>query len=108
MNIEERVRLIKAMEYIARQINDEDIFMSWLENGVADGDIEYGDLRYDPLDEDMKYYAGDDGNFADVINTFMSVMSRARASGGLYCDGVCAGERRLAAWPMDSSNVTST
>ena len=41
---EERVKMVKAMEFICRQINDEDVFMGWLMNGVADGDIEYGDL----------------------------------------------------------------
>ena len=46
MNTKERVKMVKAMEYIARQLNDESIFMGWLSIGVADGDIPYGDLDY--------------------------------------------------------------
>ena len=38
---QERTRMVKAMEYICRQINDEDVFNGWLMGGVADGDIEY-------------------------------------------------------------------
>ena len=39
MNKTERVKFVKAMEYICRSINDETIFDAWLMNGVADGDI---------------------------------------------------------------------
>ena len=39
--MEERIKMIKAMEYIARQINDEDVLGRWLVCGVADGDIDY-------------------------------------------------------------------
>jgi hypothetical protein len=35
----ERVELVRAMELIARAVNDEDVFMTWLISGVADGDI---------------------------------------------------------------------
>lgn len=40
--------MVKAMEYIARQINDEEVLMPWLQLGVADGDIYYGDLDAAP------------------------------------------------------------
>ena len=39
-NMEERAKMVEAMEYIARQVNNEDIFMRWLRSGVADGDSE--------------------------------------------------------------------
>ena len=90
MNAVKRIKCIKAMEFLARQLNDEEIFdQSWLTIGVADGDIKYGDLdiQIDDLDN-LEYYWNDDENFADLMDTFLFTMSRARKSGGLYCDGV--------------------
>ena len=86
MNTNERVKMLKAMEYIARQINDEDVLLRWLVNGVADGDIEYGDLTAED-DGSNEYYA-EDKHFADLMDTFLWVMYKAYRSGGLYCDGV--------------------
>ena len=84
----EKVKAIKAMEYLARQINDEEIFEEWLLDGVADGDIDYGDLDVKSEDpEALDYYLEDD-NFRDVLRVFLRVMSRARKSGGLWCGGV--------------------
>ena len=88
MNTIERIKMIKAMEYIARQINDEDVFSGWLTEGVADGDIEDGDLTVGSDDaEELEYYLSDD-SFADIMDTFLWVMAKARKSGGLYCDKV--------------------
>lgn len=86
MNIPERTKMVKAMEFIARQINDEVVFEGWLMNGVADGDIEYGDLTVGE-DEDLSYYLDDD-NFAYLMTCFLRRMAAARKSGGLYCDKV--------------------
>lgn len=86
-NLIERLRMVKAMEYIARQINDEDVFMGWLYAGVADGDIKYGDLS-DEDDGGLEYYIEDDKIFADLMACFLRRMARAKQSGGLYCDGV--------------------
>ena len=36
----ERTKAVLAMEYIARQINDEEIFDIWLTYGPGDGEIE--------------------------------------------------------------------
>lgn len=84
----ERIKMIKAMEYIARQVNDEGVFDGWLTEGVADGDIDYGDVSVGTDDaEDLEYYLRDE-NFADLMDTFLWVMARARKSGGLYCDKV--------------------
>ena len=84
-----RTKMVKAMEYIARQINDEEVFLGWLMNGVADGDIELGDLAVNADDaDDMVDYYLDDETFADLMDTFLWVMNKARKSGGLYCDGV--------------------
>ena len=37
---EERAKMVLAMEYICRQINDEVAFNGWLMCGVPDGDIQ--------------------------------------------------------------------
>ena len=92
MNIKERTKMVKAMEFIARNLNDESIFCTWLSIGVADGDIPYGDLEFrgagDEVDEDVEYYC-EDKNFADLMDTFLHVMRRAaREDSGLYCDGI--------------------
>ena len=92
MNTKERVKMVKAMEYIARQLNDESIFMGWLSIGVADGDIPYGDLDYrgdgDEVDEGLEYYC-EDAHFADLMDTFLRLMKRAVVNdSGLFCDGI--------------------
>ena len=88
MNKYERLMMVKAMEYIARQVNDESVFDSWLWAGVADGDIEYGDFDGSQESmEELSYYL-DDKNFGELMTKFITLMVRARQSGGLYCDGV--------------------
>lgn len=84
----ERIKLVKAMEFVARNINDEDVFEEWLINGVADGEIDYGSLDValdDP--ENLDYYIEDD-NFAGLMKTFLQIMAGARKSGGLYCNNI--------------------
>lgn len=83
--IEERVKMVKAMEFIVRQVNDETIFDSWLMNGVADGDIEYGNL--DDIPGEAEYYAEDNETFAELMALFLRIMKRANKD-GLYCGGV--------------------
>lgn len=80
----ERKKMVLAMEFIARQVNDEDVFMSWLAVGVADEDIKYGSLDIDEVDD---YYIEDD-NFKDLMDTFLRLMVNANESGGLYCDDI--------------------
>ena len=85
----ERVKMVKAMEFIARQINDEEVFWGWLMEGVADEDIYYGDLDATPSDvaDSAEDYI-EDRDFADLMDTFLWCMQRAYKSGGLYCDGI--------------------
>ena len=79
MNKVERNKLVCAMEYIARQINDENVFEGWLAEGVADGD----------MTADCEDYYSDDEHFADLMDAFLWCMHKAYKSGGLYCDVVC-------------------
>lgn len=85
----ERIKAVKAMEFLARQINNENIFENWLTMGPADGDIKYGDLEVKPEDaEDLEYYI-EDNEFRDLMKTFLNLMTEAKKDGGLYCGNVC-------------------
>ena len=89
MKRDERIKMVKAMEYIARQLNDTEIFGAWLADGVADGDIEYGDLSAE-AGEDIDWYI-EDQHFSDLMDTFLHLMKMTKRN-GLYCDGVVSGE----------------
>ena len=67
MNKIERAKMILAMEFIARQINDEDVFDGWLMCGVADGDIPYGSFDIKDVDE---YYLD---NKTFIFSTLLNV-----------------------------------
>lgn len=56
--------------------------------GVADGDI-----MDDTTDEELEYYT-EDSTFAELMDTFLRVMSRAYRSGGLYCDNIVSKEEQ--------------
>lgn len=86
----ERMKAVKAMEFLARQVNDGEVFDIWALCGVADGDIKYGDLVLDgDIEKDEAYeYASDDDTFASLMEVFLRLMCGAHESGGLYCGGV--------------------
>ena len=88
INYKERVAMVKAMELIARSVNDEEVFMPWLMLGIADGDIE------DPTSNaDDEYIADnycDDETYAELMNTFLTIMRKASKNGGLYSDYICS------------------
>lgn len=86
---DERAKMVACMEYIARQINNEDVFETWLMCGVADGDIEYGNLDFNDIDD---YYL-DDNTFKGIMSTFLGCMKGAFNSGGLYCGGVVSKDK---------------
>ena len=78
----ERIKVIRAMETIARCVNDENQFMLWLNIGIADGDV-----KESTTDEELEYYTEDE-EFSDLMDSFLLLMSKAYKNGGLYCDGV--------------------
>lgn len=83
VNVENRRKAVLAMEFLARNINDEQIFESWLLCGVADGDITYGNLT--DVSEVDDYYVADE-NFNELVELFLRLMRRAEKSGGLWFD----------------------
>lgn len=89
MNKTERIKMVRAMEFIARHVNDETQFEPWLIYGVADGDIDYGATNVETDDElALGCYIDDDEDFAGLMDLFLRIMNNARIDGGLYCDKV--------------------
>lgn len=89
-NLDERRRAVLAMDYLARQVNDETDISIWLEKGAPDGSVPYGELdpeRVDYLDE-----LTDPETFAELLDAFTETMSGARKHGGLSCGGVAGGK----------------
>lgn len=87
MNKNERIKVVKAMETLARCINDERVFSIWLSLGVADEDIDEN-----TPDEELDFYVEDDIQFADLMNTFLKCMNNAYKNGGLYVDKIVSKE----------------
>lgn len=94
-NVVKRIKLVKAMEYIVRNVNAEDITEQWLIFGVADGDIDYGDLTVaeNPEDDEAFWYVEKDETFSEIMELFLDIMACAKEDGGLYCDGVVSKQR---------------
>ena len=80
----ERAKMVLAMEYICRQLNDEGDLMAWLGTGVADGDIKYGENDPETVDE---CYLEDD-TFRELMESFLRRMKSAAEDGGLYCNKI--------------------
>jgi len=84
MNKENRKRMVLAMEMIARAVNDEDVFESWLICGVPDGEIDRYSIDTNNVDE----YFTKDEHYRSLMDTFLRLMKNAAKSGGLYDDGI--------------------
>lgn len=85
INIKERIEVVRAMETIARAINHEGIFETWLTYGVADGDIDET-----TTDAELTYYVEENETFGELMSTFTGMMQRVHKNGGLYVDGVAS------------------
>ena len=81
----ERTKMVLAMEYIVRHINNEDIIDGWLMNGVADGDIT-SETEWE--DENLEYYYDSNDTFSELMECFLRRMKCAIEDGGLYCNKV--------------------
>ena len=80
----DRIKMVKAMEYVMRNLDDERLFDFWLSIGVADGDITYGDLDAIVNAKELEFYVEPD-NCADLMATFIHIMKQCDVDGGLYC-----------------------
>jgi len=82
--VKEIATALRAMDFLARCVNNESYFMSWLMAGIADGDCESMN------DEELvEYY---EGSLKDIIGVFLRTMKRAGKDGGLYIGDVVADE----------------
>ena len=93
MNVQERRTMVCAMEFIARNLNDEDDLFNWLLGGVADGDFDYEAMvtDFNSAVEFCDDYYTEDENFSELMGLFLRCMRRAARpewGGGLYCDGI--------------------
>ena len=89
MSKKERIKMVLAMEFIARQVNNEELFYDWwLSEGVADGDVPYGCMDVQLTAEALECYVEDNKSFAELMGIFLKLMRLADKDGGLYCDGV--------------------
>lgn len=87
MNLKERATMVRAMETVMRNLNDEEVFEGWLMDGVADGDIDEK-----TTDEDLEWYCKDE-SFASLMDTFCWVMKNAlktypEEQAVFYCDKI--------------------
>lgn len=89
-NDKHRAEVVKAMDILARCINDEEIMISWLECGVADGDIT-SETSIEEIVENQNYYLGDE-QFEELMTLFLKLMYKASRD-GLFCDGIVSGHK---------------
>lgn len=83
MNKQLRKNAVLAMELLASSVSDETAIEGWLMCGVPDGDIEYGNMDTDQVDD----YFLEDKHFAELMGCFMRTMKRAMDD-GLFIDKV--------------------
>lgn len=68
-----RVEILKAMDLLVRDINDENIHISWLMNGLPDGLAQQDDEAF------MDFL--DDETMEDIGNCFIRCIKRAEKDG---------------------------
>ena len=88
MTDKEKARIgkeIRAMDTLARCINDEEIFEIWLMLGVSDGDCEY----YDDIGLYEQYYEDNEENFKELVELFRNLIKDSEED-GLYIGEIVA------------------
>ena len=87
MDINERIKMLKAMDTVVRNMNDENAIADWLVIGLPDGAA-----TDDEFDSTAEYV--DDETFADIMDSFVYIMAtycneeKVEREATLYCDGV--------------------
>lgn len=87
MDKKERITAVRAMDFLARSVNNEELLIPWFMEGVADGDIDE-----DTTDEELEDYVNDDIYFSELMELFLKVMSAAHEDGGLYIDKIVSND----------------
>lgn len=87
VNLKERVSVIRAMDIIVHSLNDERDILWWLEDGVPDGEI-----TEETKDKELFWLVEDDAMFADIMSTFIKIMSRQPVNGSMWVDNVLSKE----------------
>lgn len=88
MNKKERLEVVRAMDTIAKTLNDERDYVWWAAMGIPDGEIDNN-----TKDEDIEWLCEDD-IFPDLLFNFCRIfgMKKEKAKGFLYCDGIVGKE----------------
>lgn len=88
MNKQERIQAVRAMDTIAKMLNDENDYMRWAMLGIPDGEIDET-----TKDEEIEWLCEDD-IFPDLLFNFCRIfgMTKEKATGFLYCDKVTGKE----------------
>lgn len=89
INFKERVSIIRAMDTIVRNLNDERDILWWLDSGVPDGEI-----NAKTTDEELYWLVDDDESFADIMSTFVKIMRRQPINGAMWVDNVLSKEEK--------------
>lgn len=76
---------IRAMDTLARCVNDEYLFETWLMYGVADGDCE----SMNNIELYEYYYEDNEENFKEIVEVFRNII-KVTDKHGLYIGDVVA------------------
>ncbi len=76
--IEKRATVLKAMDTIAKLVQNEDVFEIWLDFGIPNGTIDEKTMP-----EDLEELC-DNESMLDIMYTFQKLIKRADKNGGLY------------------------
>ena len=87
MNKTERIKMLRAMDYIARHSINEHSKDAWFIWGTEES--EHLDTM---TDEELEYKIEEDFNFASIMDGFLYSMKLAKESDGLKCDDIISYE----------------
>lgn len=85
MDRKKRCEILRAMDLIARTLNNDPLYTEWMIEAVIDED-----MTDQTTDKDLEGYVKNDDEFAGILYTFLHVMSEAFQQDGLTVDGVAS------------------
>ena len=84
INIEDRRKMILCMEFIMRNLNDEELFYRWILAGIPDDEFKFGEFNPEVVDD---YYI-DPENFKDFVRIFLDILKSTEEGNAIYCGAV--------------------